>query len=243
MPGGARGATLAERMAAGVHAYERDRYTEALRITKALVDEVPGSASARELHGLVCYRLGRWRDAVRHLEAARSLSGDDPSQIPVLMDCRRAMGHHRQVAALWEALRAASPPVDVLVEGRLVLAADLADRGELDEAIVVLASAGAARNLRHPGDRHVRQWYVLADLYERSGDVPRARELFARVVAADPELADAPDRLASLGAVGRRSPRRGGSAPTPRLPPARIRSRATTGAARAGERSGLGCPR
>ena len=50
-------------------AYERDRYTEALRITKALVDEVPGSASARELHGLVCYRLGRWRDAVRHLEA------------------------------------------------------------------------------------------------------------------------------------------------------------------------------
>jgi len=208
-------------MAAAVRAYERDRYTEALRITKALVDEVPGSAAARELHGLVSYRLGRWRDAVRHLEAARSLSGDDPNQIPVLMDCRRAMGHHRQVALLWDTLRAASPPVDVLVEGRLVLAADLADRGELDEAIVVLAAAGAARNLRHPSDRHVRQWYVLADLYERSGDVPRARELFARVVAADPELADAADRLAALGTVGRRGPRRHSATPRQRQAPAR----------------------
>jgi tetratricopeptide (TPR) repeat protein len=205
--GKAKAARVADRLAAAARAYERDRYPEALRITRELVDRVPESAAARELHGLVCYRLGRWREAVRHLDAARKLSGGDPSQVPVLMDCHRAMGHHRRVEALWKELRAASPSADVLVEGRLVLAEDLAEQGKLDEAILVLATAGAARNLRNPGERHLRQWYVLADLYERAGDVPRARELFARVAAIDPELADAPDRLAALGTPRRRQRR------------------------------------
>jgi len=190
---------LSERMASAVRAYERDRYTEAFRITKQLVDLVPESAAARELHGLVCYRLGRWTQAIGHLEAARLLGGDDTSQLPVMMDCHRALHRHRRVAALWEELRLSSPSPDILAEGRMVLASDLADQRKLNAAVEVLASAGAARNLRHPSDRHIRQWYVLADLYERAGDAAHARELFGRVAAADPELADAADRYAALG--------------------------------------------
>ena len=197
--GRAKGAKLAERLAAAARAYARDRYLEAQRLTKSLITEVPGSASARELHGLVSYRMGRYREAVRHLEAARQLADDDVSQLPVIMDCHRAMGHHRRVEDLWADLRAASPDADVLAEGRLVFAADLADRGQLDRATELLVAAGAGRNLRHPAERHVRQWYVLADLAERTGNLAQARELFARVVAADPELADAPARLAGLG--------------------------------------------
>lgn len=198
---------VADRLGAAARAYERDRYPEALRITRDLVDQVPESAAARELHGLVCYRLGRWREAVKHLEAARRLSGGDPSQVPVLMDCHRAQGHHRRVEVLWDELRVASPSADVLVEGRLVLAETLAELGKLDEAILVLATAGAARNLRNPGDRHLRQWYVLADLYERAGNVPLARELFARVASVDPELADVTERLLALGTPRRRQRR------------------------------------
>ncbi|MHB8681116.1 MAG: hypothetical protein ACYDA2_03340 [Acidimicrobiales bacterium] len=203
-----QGDKLAERMAAGVRAYERDRYGDAFRITKPLVQMVPESAAARELHGLVCYRLGRWREAIRHLDAARDLMGDDPSQLPVLMDCHRAQGHHRRVAYLWEELRAASPDADVLAEGRLVFASDLADQGKLDRAVSVLTTAGAGRNLRHPADRHIRQWYVLADLLERGGDVSGARRLFSLVAEADPELADARVRLAALGDQGRGGTRR-----------------------------------
>jgi tetratricopeptide (TPR) repeat protein len=195
---------LSERMAAAARAYERDRYTEAFRITKKLADDVPESAAARELHGLVCYRLGRWTQAIGHLEAARLLGGDDVSQLPVMMDCHRALHRHRRVAALWEELRANSPSPDILAEGRMVLASDLADQRKLNAAVEVLASAGAARNLRHPSERHVRQWYVLADLYERAGDAAHARELFGRVAAADPELADAADRYAALGPRNRR---------------------------------------
>jgi tetratricopeptide (TPR) repeat protein len=203
---------LSERMEAAARAYERDRYAEAFRITKNLVDQVPESAAARELHGLVCYRLGRWTQAIGHLEAARKLDDDDTSQIPVMMDCHRALHRHRRVAALWEELRASSPSPDILAEGRMVLASDLADQRKLNAAVEVLASSGAARNLRHPSDRHVRQWYVLADLYERAGDSAHARELFGRVAAADPELADAADRYAELGRRNRR-PR------TPARPP------------------------
>jgi tetratricopeptide (TPR) repeat protein len=204
--GAARGAELGARLQTAARAYARDRYPEALRTIKALVADAPSSASARELHGLVCYRMGRFREALRNLEAARELSAGDPSQLPVAMDCHRALGHHRRVEQLWDELRSASPDADVLIEGRLVMAADLADRGDLAAATGLLVAAGAGRSLRHPADRHLRQWYLLADLAERAGDLPRARELFARVAEADPGLADAPARLAALG--GSRAARR-----------------------------------
>ena len=207
--GRARG--FSERLERAAAAYRRDRYPEALRITRVLAGQVPESASVRELHGLVCYRLGRWREAVSNLEAARSLTGGDPNQLPVIMDCHRALGHHRRVEELWAELRACSAPVDVLFEGRLVLAAQRADRGELGSAVDLLVAAGAQRDLRHPAERHLRQWYVLADLYERAGDFAGARELFARVARADPDLADARQRLGDLGRPRRRARRAAGS--------------------------------
>ncbi len=206
-----RAPRIAERLGAAAGAYARDRYEDAFRITRRLADLVPESSAVRELHGLTCYRLGRWRDAVRHLTAAADLAGEDMSQVPVLMDCHRAQGHHRKVAELWDVLRQSSPGADVLVEGRLVLASTLAERGDLTGAIALLTEAGAARDLRRPADRHLRQWYLLADLSERAGDVPRARVLFERVADADPGLADAAQRLGALGkparsrVVGRRS--------------------------------------
>ncbi|HTX63621.1 MAG TPA: tetratricopeptide repeat protein, partial [Acidimicrobiales bacterium] len=58
--------------------------------------------------------------------------------------------------------------------------------------------------LRNPSDRHLRQWYALADLYERAGDLPRARELFERVARVDHEAYDVLERLDALGpGVGR----------------------------------------
>jgi hypothetical protein len=200
--GRAEAADVARKMTRAASAYERDRYADAFRMTRALVDVVPESPAVRELHGLVCYRLGRWHEAARHLDASRR-STADPSQLPVLMDCRRALGHSRKVEALWEELRECSPHADVLAEGRMVLAEHRADRGDIQSAIELMVRAGVARNLRHPAERHVRQWYVLADLYERAGDLPRARELFGRVAAADPDLADAAIRLTELGRAAR----------------------------------------
>jgi tetratricopeptide (TPR) repeat protein len=130
------------------------------------------------------------------------------------MDCQRALHKPKKVAALWAELRQSSPEPDVLAEGRIVAAASLADAGDLNGAIAMLSTAGAAKALRNPSERHVRQWYLLADLNERAGDVPKAREYFERVFRADPEAYDVAERLRGLGPERRprQRPRRAGTA-------------------------------
>ena len=63
----------------------------------------------------------------------------------------------------------------------------------------VIALLEKAPDTKRPKARHLRLWYALADLRERAGDVPGARELFERIVRSDPTLTDAPERLSSLG--------------------------------------------
>ncbi|HVC25260.1 MAG TPA: tetratricopeptide repeat protein [Acidimicrobiales bacterium] len=189
-------AALEARLADAARAYERDRYTDALSALRDLARTVPGVAAVRELYGLTLYRLGRWKDALRELNSFIDLTGS-VDQHPVVADCERALGRHARVEALWADLRRAGAGSDVLAEGRLVMAGSFADRGRLADAIALLEPA-VHRQVRKPLDRHLRQWYALADLYERSGDLPRSRELFRRVVDADAELSDAVVRLANL---------------------------------------------
>jgi tetratricopeptide (TPR) repeat protein len=195
VPGERLAAHLEARLADAARAYERDRYYDALSILRELARSAPGVAAVRELYGLTLYRLDNWKGALRELRTFSELTGS-VDQYPVAADCERALGHHDRVAEIWSDLRQAGASSDVVSEGRLVMAGSLADRGRIDEAIALVRPA--ARHVHRPQERHVRQWYLLADLYERSGDIPRARELFGRVVAADPELSDAAERLAAL---------------------------------------------
>jgi len=195
---------LVEKAEAAFGAYERSRFQDALRAIKPVADEAPRVAAVRELAGLAAYRVGRWREAARHLQAFDDLS-DATEHLPVLMDIQRALQRPKKVAELWAELRHRSPDADVLAEGRIVAAASLAETGDLNGAISLLASAGASKAVRNPSTRHVRQWYVLADLYERAGDLPRAREYFERVHRVDPQAYDVRERLRALGAGRGRS--------------------------------------
>ena len=176
-------------------AYERERYQDAKRMAGRLAQEAPASAAVRELHGLALYRLGKWREAARELEAYRSLSGGY-DQHPVLADCYRALKRYRLVADLWDELREASPSGELVAEGRIVAAGALADQGRIADAITLLERGRLTS--KKPRDHHLRLWYFLADLYERAGDVPRARDLFKRVAGHDRAFADVAERLAAL---------------------------------------------
>jgi tetratricopeptide (TPR) repeat protein len=193
--GSERSAGLERRLAIASRAYERDRYREALSELRVLVRLAPDVGAVRELYGLTLYRLGRWREAARELKAFHEITGSF-DQHPVIADCERALGRDKAVVETWDVLRRAGVDREVLIEGRLVMAGLLADRGDLEGAIALLAPVG--KSLRHPDTCHLRQWYALADIYERAGDLPRARELFGRVASFSPELFDAPDRLAAL---------------------------------------------
>lgn len=193
--GGAKVERLEARLKDASRAFRRERFDEARRILRPVADAAPTAESVRELLGLTYYRLGRWKLAVTELEAFRDLAGST-EQHPVLADCYRALGRHAKVEELWDELRRASPSAALIAEGRIVFAGSLADQGRLPDAISVLEASKPPA--RRPQPHHLRVTYALADLYERAGDVPRARQLFGIVAAADPELGDVEARLRAL---------------------------------------------
>ena len=176
-------------------AFRRERYEDARRILRPLAEQAPSASSVRELYGLTLYRLGRWAQAKRELEAFRTQT-NSTEQHPVLADCSRALGHYAEVEELWEELRAASPTAELVAEGRIVAAGALADQGRLRDAIALLEAA--AKPTKRPMLHHLRMAYALADLYERAGDLPKARELFGRVAASEEDFVDVQARLRAL---------------------------------------------
>jgi tetratricopeptide (TPR) repeat protein len=194
--GATKAARFEQRMRDAGAAFKRSRYDEVRRILRPMVDQAPRVAALRELYGLTLYRLERWRAAANELEALRTLTGG-VEQHPVLADCYRALGRHADVEDLWNELAAASPNAALVAEGRIVAAGDLADQGRVDEAIALLEPG--LRPARRAKDHHLRVAYALADLYERAGDLPRARELFERVAGGAPDFVDIQARIRALG--------------------------------------------
>jgi tetratricopeptide (TPR) repeat protein len=185
-----------QRLANGARAFRAGRYADAHKILAPLADRAPGSAAVRELHGLALYRLGRWKQAARELEAFADYTRST-EQHPVLADCYRALKRYPQVERLWAELRESSPSAELVTEGRIVAAGALADQGDLKAALKTLGHPGW-KVPRRPKDHHLRRAYALADLYERSGDVPRARQLFSRIRGADADFGDVKARIRTL---------------------------------------------
>ena len=190
-----RQAVLSARLQNAQNSLERERFSEAKRLARSLVKEMGGVAAVHEVIGLASYRMGQWRDATVALELARSIR-PRVEDLPVLADCYRAQRRWQDVDDTWSELKQYSPAQEILSEGRIVYAGSLADRGDLYGAIaVMMRSATAPRRVR---DHHLRQWYVLADLYDRAGNVQKAREFFKRVASIDPDFADVETRLHQL---------------------------------------------
>jgi tetratricopeptide (TPR) repeat protein len=88
-------------------------------------------------------------------------------------------------------------PPAILYESAIVGAGALADMKRIDEAIDRIERLNLRPEVAE--EHHLRAWYVLGDLLERKGRFTHAREYFAAVEAADPELTDAHERAARLG--------------------------------------------
>ena len=185
-----------DRLADAVRAYEAERYRDAKRILEGLIERAPTAVAVRELLGLTHYRMGKWRDAIRELGAVELVSGSVDHH-PVIADCHRALGQLDEVERLWDDLRRTGAGTDVVVEGRIVYAGALADKGRLQDALRILEQGPV--DVRRPHEYHLRLWYALAALLERAGNIPRARMLFERVAEAAPGYADVEDRLDALG--------------------------------------------
>lgn len=191
-----RAARLVDRLAEAQTALDRDRLDEARRLVAPLLKEVPGIAAVHELAGFVGYRLGRWRDAVRELEAAQAIHSR-VELLPALADSYRALRRWNDVERIWSTIKEISPSQDVLAEGRIVAAGAHADRGDLTSALKVMAGVGPRP--KRVRDHHLRQWYVLGDLNDRAGNPIEAVRWFDLIARGNPEFVDVVARLRALG--------------------------------------------
>ena len=189
-------AKLRERLLGAFVSLERERYAEARRIGNQLARELSDVAAVHELIGLANYRLGEWRKAAAALERSQTLN-PDPDTMPILMDSLRALGRHDDVVEVWKELRQASPGHETMAEGRIIMAGSLADQGELAAAISEMQPARSKP--KRVRDHHLRQWYMLADLFDRAGDTVGAVRFFERIAMSDADFVDVRQRLRALG--------------------------------------------
>ena len=190
-----RDRVLLSRLRKAARDFEAERFADARRQLQPVVREAPELVDARELMGIVLYRLGRWSEAIDQLEKFRELTSST-EQHPVLADCHRALGRWADVEELWAELGAESPGAEIVTEGRIVLAGAKADRGDISGAIATLEHRWRKPN--RPRADQLRRAYALADLYDRAGKTTRARELFKWVAHHDSELADVAARAKAL---------------------------------------------
>lgn len=175
-------------------AFAEERYGDARSILRPIITEAPDWMAAQELFGLTMYRLGLFRAASGALERVVAQEHTFEHHA-VLADCFRAQRKWERVEVLWAELGEASPDPDIVAEGRIVYAGSLADRGRLSDAIRVMEKGWRAP--KRPQPRHLQRAYVLADLYERQGLLPRARELFRWVQSHEPGYFDVAERARS----------------------------------------------
>ena len=159
--------------------------------------ELPNVAAVHEILGLTAYRMGRWKQAATELETAQALH-PSVELLPVLADVYRAQRRWADVERVWTEVREASPSQEVLAEARIVAAGAQADQGDLQGGA---AHDGAAPRQvpKKVRDHHLRQWYVLGDLYDRAGEPLEAVRWFELVAAHDRDFVDVTDRLRALG--------------------------------------------
>jgi tetratricopeptide (TPR) repeat protein len=189
--------STSERLQKAIDAFERERYAEASKLLVALSRQLPGMALVHELAGLCAYRQSKWRTVINELETVRVLDVSRTSVLPVLADAYRAVRRWAKVNDLWQELKGLSPHPAVLAEGRIVAAGALADQGKMAEAIELFKSVLAVP--KRVQEYHLREWYVVADLNDRVGNVTDARRMFDRIAKHDRGFADVEDRLAQLG--------------------------------------------
>jgi len=151
----------------------------------------PRSAAVREAIGVAAYRLDDFETAAQELSHYRRMSGRE-DQNHLLADSLRATGRPEKVRELIEAMQDRAHP-QRQIEGWIVYAGALADRGDDLRALAVLERVGLEPDNIEP--HHLRLWYVAADLCERLGEHERAQDYLQAIAAFDSELLDVAERL------------------------------------------------
>ena len=192
-PGHADGALRAFEQA--VSLLERGRDAAAVTAALQAKDLAGRSGAVREVLGIALYRAGRFRDALRELQAYRRITGR-LDQNHLIADSHRALGQpEKAIDPAREALRARIPQ-EARAEAAVVGASALADLGRSAEALSMLKSLPT--DPARASESDLRIWYATADILARAGRKREAVEEFRRIMQHDPAAFDVAERIAQL---------------------------------------------
>lgn len=147
----------------------------------------------RETYGILAYRAGDYRTAVRELRTSLRITGR-ADVLPIIADSERGMGRPERALDLAASDDAAALGVDAAIELMIVVAGAYADTGDVETALRTLEVPA----LRHKVDGRwqVRLWAAYADLLDRAERCEEAKRWLTLAADADSEgLTDAAERL------------------------------------------------
>ena len=113
------GLDSSERLAQASEALDRERFQEAKRLAGAIAKEAPDVAD-RARGARACPLPARPVQAGGAFAGDGTRSRPDPTMMPVVADCYRALGRWASVDRVWREIKAMSPSHEVLAEGRIV---------------------------------------------------------------------------------------------------------------------------
>ncbi len=178
-----------------VAALDRDRLGDAIRAAREAKVLAGRSGAVREVLGIALYRRGRYREALRELQAYRRMTGR-PDQNHLIADSHRALGAPEKALPLVREALDARMSAEARAEAAVVGGSALADLGRYEEALTLLRRFEPGAEAARPHD--LRVWYVIGDVLERAGRAREATRAFQQVVRHDPDAFDAAERLSAL---------------------------------------------
>ncbi|HJB11568.1 MAG TPA: hypothetical protein H9786_13780 [Candidatus Brachybacterium merdavium] len=149
--------------------------------------------AVREAHGILAYRSGDYRTAVRELRTSLRITGR-LDVLPMIADAERGMGRPERALDIASSDDASALGADAAIELMIVVAGAYADTGDIETALGTLEIPA----LRHKVDGRwqVRLWAAYSDLLARAGRQEEAKRWLTLTADADTEgLTDAAARL------------------------------------------------
>jgi tetratricopeptide (TPR) repeat protein len=189
------GPKVAEAISKALEHFADEEYEDAARLAGEAKSYASRSPLVIELLGLALYHSGQWKEALSELLTFRRLTASLEHN-HVIADLYRALERPDRALETTAEVSQSDVTPETWVETMIVAAGALADKGDLNRAITMLARADPGNGPVQP--YFLRHWYARADLLERAGRRDEARNLWRKIVAADPEFFDAEERLASV---------------------------------------------
>lgn len=161
-----------------------ERYGAAYEGLRRAKDLAPQAATIRELLGLSAYHTRRWEEALRELRTFRRISGES-TQVPVEIDCLRALGRPEDVEKTWRKLQELDHTPETDDEARVVYASALLDAGRVADAWKAIQPG---RLVANPRMSALRRWFVAVRVARAAGDNDAATTLIDAITDRDPDF-------------------------------------------------------